>query len=151
MLPQIDGVAEPYSVKAYSSGVFDSLTSKKNLADRIIRMEKRAVILHLGDYDASGVTIYDSVAWDVTAFIEADRPHGMVSVEFEWIALTRVQVADYDLPMSPAKAGGHSKEWTGDTCRLEALPPDVIAGIVRRSIIDHLDMDSWRPTRAGRD
>lgn len=141
MLPQIDDVAEPFSVKAYSSGGFDSLTSKKNLANRIVHMEKPAVILHLGDCDPSGETIFDSVAQDVTAFVEADRPHGMVSVEFERIALTRVQVAHYDLPISPAKDSGHSKSWTGGTCQLEALPPDMIAGIVRNAIIDRLDLD----------
>jgi hypothetical protein len=147
MLPQIDSVAEPYSVKAYSSGGFDSLTAKKALADRIVRMEKPAVILHLGDCDPSGETIFDSVARDVTAFVEADRWHGMVNVEFERIALTREQVAEYDLPMSPAKVSGHSRQWTGGTCQLEALPPDAIAGIVRRSIIDHLDLDQLEADR----
>ena len=142
MLPQIDDVAEPYSVKAYSSGGFDSLTAKKDLANRIVRIEKPAIILHLGDFDPSGESIFDSVAQDVTAFVEADRPHGLVSVAFERIALTRAQVAHYDLPTAPAKTSDtRSRGWDGGTCQLEALPPDVIAGIVRNAITDWIDFD----------
>src|SRR5690606_30299136 len=54
MLPQLARAAEPYSVPVYSSGGFDSLTAKKRLADRICRIGKPTVILHLGDYDPSG-------------------------------------------------------------------------------------------------
>lgn len=149
MLPQIDRVAEPYSVKAYSSGGFDSLTAKKGLADRIVRIEKPATILHLGDCDPSGESIFDSVAQDVTAFVEADRPHGLVSVDFKRIALTRAQVAEHELPTAPAKASDtRSRSWDGGTCQLEALPPDVIAGIVRRAISDLLDFDQLADDRA---
>lgn len=135
MLPQLHRVAEWYSVPVYSSGGFDSLTAKKRLADRICRMEKEAVILHLGDYDPSGVSIFDSVAADVAAFVDADRPHGLVSVEFERVALTREQVQAHDLPTAPAKAtDSRSKTWTGGTCQLEALPPNVIADILAEAI-----------------
>ncbi|MDW3118268.1 MAG: hypothetical protein R8G60_11145 [Roseovarius pacificus] len=48
MLPQLDNVAEPFSVRAYSSGGFDSLTAKKDLANRIVRVEKPAIILPPG-------------------------------------------------------------------------------------------------------
>lgn len=150
MLPQLDDVAEPYSVKAYSSGGFDSLTAKKDLAARICRIGKPAVILHLGDYDPSGVSIFDSVAQDVAAFVAADRPWGTINVRFERIALTRFQVREYDLPTAPPKATDtRSKGWEGGTCQLEALPPNIIAGIVRDAIDRHIDMeqlceDQWQ-------
>lgn len=143
MLPQIDDMAEPFSVRAYSSGGFDSLTAKKDLADRIVRIEKPAVILHLGDCDPSGEGIFDNVAQDVTAFVEADRPHGLVTVDFHRIALTREQVAAYDLPTAPAKVtDSRSKSWDGGTCQLEALPPNVIAEILKKALWEHID-----PTR----
>lgn len=141
MLPQLDDVAEPYSVRAYSSGGFDSLTAKKDLAARICRIGKPAVILHLGDFDPSGVSIFDSVAQDVAAFVDADRPWGTITVAFERIALTAEQVLQYDLPTAPAKAtDSRSKDWTGGTCQLEALPPDVIADILKNAIEHHLDL-----------
>lgn len=140
MLPQLDDVAEVYSVRAYSSGGFDSLTSKKNLADRICRVGKPAVILHLGDYDPSGVSIFDSVAEDVAAFVKADRPWATIDVTFERIALTAAQVDQYDLPTAPPKATDtRSKGWDGGTCQLEALPPNIIAGILRNAIERHID------------
>lgn len=143
MLPQIDDVAAPFSVRACSSGGFDSLTAKKDLADRIVRIEKPAIILHLGDYDPSGEIIFDSVAQDVTAFVEADRPHGQVTVDFHRIALTREQVAEYDLPTAPAKVSTHSKNWNGGTCQLEALPPDIIAVILRQALLEHIDQEQY--------
>ncbi len=140
MLPQLYRVAEPYSVPVYSSGGFDSLTAKKRLADRICAIEKRAIILHLGDFDPSGVSIFDAVAQDVEAFVMADRPHGLVSVEFERVALVEEQVVAYDLPTAPAKASdSRSKNWSGGTCQLEALPPDVIADILKAAIERRID------------
>jgi hypothetical protein len=68
MIFQLADVAHRYSVEVYSSSGFDSLTAKKNLADRICRIGKPAVILHLGDYDPSGESIFESVAEDVAAF-----------------------------------------------------------------------------------
>ncbi|SFB82568.1 hypothetical protein [Tropicimonas isoalkanivorans] len=142
MLPQLYHVAEPYSVPVYSSGGFDSLTAKKRLADRICRMEKEATILHLGDFDPSGESIFDSVAEDVTAFVMSDRPHGLVSVAFERVALTAEQVSRYGLPTAPPKTtDSRSKSWDGGTCQLEALPPNVIAEILRAAIERHIDGD----------
>ena len=124
----------------YSSGGFDSLTAKKRLADRICAIEQRAIILHLGDFDPSGVSIFDAVAQDVEAFVMADRPHGLVSVEFERVALVEEQVVAYDLPTAPAKASdSRSKNWSGGTCQLEALPPDVIADILKAAIERRID------------
>jgi hypothetical protein len=147
MCPQLYDVAEPYSIRVYSSGGFDSLTAKKRLADRICDIGKPAVILHLGDFDPSGVSIFDSVAEDVAAFVTADWP-GTV-VRFERIALTAQQVGEYDLPTAPAKASDtRSKSWEGETCQLEALPPDVIAGILRTAILTHIDLDRLEVDRA---
>jgi hypothetical protein len=144
MLLQVDSVAAPFSVRAYSSGGYDSLTAKKGLADRIVRIEKPAVVLHLGDYDPSGVNIFDSVAQYVTAFVEADRPHGLVTVQFERVALTQGQVAEYDLPTAPPKASdSRSRTWRGGTCQLEALPPNVIADILKDALWRHVDSHKY--------
>lgn len=149
MLPQLDDVAAPYSVRAYSSGGFDSLTAKKDLADRIVRIAKPTVILHLGDCDPSGEGIFDSVARDVEAFVLADRRHGLITVEFLRVALTREQVQQHDLPTAPPKASDtRSKGWTGGTCQLEALPPDQIADMLRAQIIDLIDLDRLNQDRA---
>ncbi|MBM2293457.1 hypothetical protein JQX09_15615 [Sulfitobacter pseudonitzschiae] len=152
MLPQLYRVAEPFSVPVYSSGGFDSLTSKKRLADRICAIGKRAIILHLGDYDPSGESIFDAVAQDVEAFVMADRPHGLVSVEFERVTLIDEQVQAFDLPTSPAKVSdSRSKNWTGGTCQLEALPPDAISGILKAAITLRFDYDQLADDQSAED
>lgn len=141
MLPQLYRVAEYFSIPVYSSGGFDSLTAKKRLADRICEIGKPAIVLHLCDFDPSGQSIFDSVAEDVAAFVEQDRPWATVSVRFQRVALTSRQVREYGLPTAPPKAtDSRTKSWEGGTCQLEALPPDTIADILRNVIIESIDV-----------
>ena len=62
MLQQLRRVCEPYSVPVYSCSGFDSLTAKYDLKEEISRIRtyqgKATVIMHLGDLDPSGVSIY---------------------------------------------------------------------------------------------
>lgn len=135
MIMQLAAVAEEFSVQVYSSSGFDSLTAKKSLADRICDIGKPTVVLHLGDYDPSGEAMFKVIAEDVGAFVEADRTVATVTVDFFRVALTKEQVEFYDLPTAPAKASDtRSRSWSGETCQLEALAPDVIAGLLRSVI-----------------
>jgi hypothetical protein len=141
MQPQLAEVAAEFSVPVYSSGGFDSLTAKWQQAQRIIRKRKRAVVLHLGDFDPSGKSIFDSLAADVEAFVHADRLDGFTTVTFERVALTAEQVVDYQLPTAPPKASdSRARTWDGETCQLEALAPDDLADILRQAITEHLDL-----------
>ena len=141
MLPQLSRVAHRYSIQCRSSSGFDSITTKKQLADRICQTGKPAIILHLGDYDPSGKSIFNCADEDVRAFVLADRPNGLVDVEFRRVTLTEDQVAEYGLPTSPAKASdSRSKQWEGGTCQLEALAPDQIAGILEDEILSIVDL-----------
>lgn len=141
MVQQLSQVGVDYSIRAYSSSGFDSLTAKKNLADRICRTGKPAFILHLGDYDPSGKSMFEAAAEDVQAFVQADRLHAMVNVEFIRVALTEEQVLAYSLPTSPPKpTDSRSKTWTGETCQLEALAPDQIAALLKSEIETIVDI-----------
>ena len=147
MLSQLSRVANRYSIQCFSSSGFDSLTTKKTLANRICETGKPAIILHLGDYDPSGTSIFDSADEDVRAFVLADRLNAMVDVEFRRITLTKEQVAEYNLPTSPAKAtDSRSKQWEGGTCQLEALAPDQIAEILKAEILAVINHDTMRDT-----
>ncbi len=142
MITQLARVASDYSIRVYSSSGFDSLSAKKMIADRVCEQEKRAIILHLGDYDPSGVAMFNAAAEDVTAFVMKDRPHGLVSVEFRRVCLTADQVEQFNLPTAPAKAtDSRTKAWRGETCQLEALAPDQIADLLRTAIEEVLDLD----------
>jgi hypothetical protein len=104
MAPQLAEVARAYSITVYSCSGFDSTTAKKDIADRICREGRRAVILHLGDHDPSGVSIFEAAAEDVAAFVAADRPHGLCTVEFRRVALHGPAGGGVQPAHSPAKA-----------------------------------------------
>lgn len=140
MVPQLATVAGAYSIPVYSSSGFDSLTAKKGLADRIARISRPTVILHLGDCDPSGESIFRSMQEDVRAFVQVDRTDARISVNFTRVALTPDQVDFYQLPTSPAKASdSRTRAWQGETCQLEALEPDVLADLLRTEIEGLLD------------
>jgi hypothetical protein len=142
MILQLSDVAEDYSIDVRSSGGFDSLTAKKAMADRICSIGKPASILHLGDFDPSGLDMFEVVAEDVEAFVLADRPWNDISVTFRRVALTAEQVAHYRLPTAPPKVSdSRSRRWTGETCQLEALTPVQIADLLRGAIEREIDTD----------
>lgn len=137
MRPQIERVAAPYSVPVFSSGGFDSLTAKKGLADRAAEQQRPCIFLHIGDYDPSGVCIFDAVAADVAAFCASDMAPAPT---FERIAITPDQVSDLNLPTAPPKATDKRGAKMAATCQAEALPPDVLAVIVDDAIRANTDM-----------
>jgi hypothetical protein len=50
-------------------------------------------------------------------------------------------VEEYNLPTAPPKrSDGRSKYWRGETCQLEALPPDVIGALLEEAIADYIDV-----------
>lgn len=146
MVPQMQGVATPYSVPVYSSGGFDSLTAKKDLVDRLKRDGRPAIVLHVGDWDPSGESMFDALGEDVTAFLAYDAPH--LGVEFRRVALTSGQVARYDLPTAPPKKSDSRSGGWSETCQLEAMPPDVLSRVVKDALEDVLDGDLARDRRS---
>jgi hypothetical protein len=143
MAPQLARVADEYSVPVYSAGGFCSLTAVRSIADRALGRHVPTVLLHVGDYDRSGESIFGAMAEDAAAFVEADRVVTVNRIEAVRVALTAEQVEAYELPTAPPKEGDEAF-WDGDTCQLEALAPDSLAKIVREAIKNHLDLDLWQ-------
>lgn len=140
MAPQLARVVGGYGITVYSSGGFDSLTVKYEAAQRIVDRDVPTVVLHVGDFDPSGVTMFQAALEDVRAFVDED---GVDEVEFTRVALTREQVGRYDLPGSVAKKSSHASNWRSgeDAVQLEAMPPDVLAGEIRQAVESELDLD----------
>lgn len=138
MAPQLERVCGPYSVPVYSSGGFDSVTVKHDMAQSFSRIG-RARILHIGDHDPSGVHIFGSLDEDVRAFI------GEFGGDAEFIRLAVIpdHIARYGLPTAPPKETDR-RNFTGETVQAEALPPDVLASILQDAIGANLDMDVFR-------
>jgi hypothetical protein len=145
MVFQLARVASRYSVPVYSAGGFASLSATHEIAERALRRNVPTVILHIGDFDPSGVSIFTSMMADAAAFVEADRAIQTLEILPVRVALTAEQVAGYELPTAPAKSSDtRSKTWSGGTCQLEALPPDVLAQVVRAAISEWFDFDVYR-------
>lgn len=83
----------------------------------------------------SGVHVYGSLDEDVRAF--CSELGGQV--EFRRLAVLPEHVARYRLVTSPAKASDR-RAFTGETVQAEALPPDVLANLVRSAIESELDL-----------
>jgi hypothetical protein len=153
MMPQIARVSHDYSVPVYSCSGFDSLTSKYDLAQDVSRAftykGRRTVVLHLGDHDPSGESMFsEGLVEDVHAFVGSIISHKEPSdvVMFKRVALTAEQATSHNLePAPPKKTDSRSKKWGArPTYQLEALPPDVLAGMVDREITGLFDREIFR-------
>lgn len=135
MVPQIERVTAPFGIAVHSSGGFDSLTAKHDLA-RMLAGWGSAEVLHIGDHDPSGVHLFMSMAEDVRALAsEGD-------IGFARLAVTPEQIEAMGLPTAPAKATDR-RAFDGETVQAEAIRPDVLAGIVRQAIESRLDRAAY--------
>ncbi|MER7810367.1 hypothetical protein [Streptomyces sp900116325] len=135
MVPQLVCIGEEFGISCFSGGGFDGLAGKHGAAARAISGGRRTGILHLGDYDQSGVHMFNSLAEDVIAFAVAAG----AEVAFEWVAVTPEQIATCSVPTAPPKATGRRSFSGTVTIQAEALPPDILAAIVREAIEAHRD------------
>lgn len=154
LLPQIARVSRQYSVPVYSCSGFDSLTAKYELARdcaaNFTYEGKRTVVIHLGDFDPSGVSIFKAIEEDVSAFLSDDIAHKRPTEVgiFERAALTAEQVEAFRLDTAPPKkTDSRSAKWLGETCQLEALTPDQLAAVVKDSMARHMDTDLYEEDR----
>jgi len=148
MMPQMHAAMRDFSVPVYSCSGFDSLTARRDLArwfhDTYVYEGKTPVMLHLGDYDPSGESIFESLTEDVWQFLTRDAP-GLVARHdkndlFVRVALVEEHVSMFGLPTAPPKkADGRSKKWRGQTCQVEALPPDALREIVVGAVREYID------------
>ena len=97
MRPQLETAGREFGVQAASSGGFDSTTSKHDQAERLAGTP--TTILHIGDYDPSGVHMCSSLDEDLQAFLD----HYGGDLEMVRLAVTPEQSEEFDLPTSPPK------------------------------------------------
>jgi hypothetical protein len=141
MVPQLARVANPFGVEVYSGGGFDSVTEKHRLARLWAKSNPPVTVLHVGDYDPSGLSLFDNLKADITAFAAA---YGEDDIEFVRLAVTKEQAAAYNLPSAPPKPTDNRRFEGNQTWQAEALDPRVLAGIVRASIEDGIDPAIYR-------
>jgi hypothetical protein len=134
MVPQLARVANPLGVMVMSGGGFDSVTDKHNFAAALAEHGRPTEVLHIGDHDPSGVSMFLAFLEDVEAFT---RDHGG-NATFTRLAVTPEQITRHRLTTAPPKATD-KRAFSGQTCQAEALAPDVLAAIVRTAIEQRMD------------
>ena len=118
------------------------MTVKHDAARRIISRAQPTLVLHVGDHDPSGLSIFHALAEDVSAFVSDYGEPG--KVEFRRVAVTEEQIADYGLPEAPAKTGDKRGEWKGGTVQVEALAPGELAAELRAALEAAVDLEVLR-------
>jgi hypothetical protein len=130
MAPMLARTAASFGVPVLTSGGFDSLTAKHDLAQELAGASEAAEVLHIGDHDPSGVHLFSALEADVSAMVQAIS--GAVPI-FTRLAVTPEQAELFDLPLAPPKKTDR-RSFSGQTVQAEALPPDVLADILREAI-----------------
>ena len=136
MAPMLARVANPYGVPVLTSGGFDSLTAKHDLAMELaeaLRHHEQANVLHLGDLDPSGEHLFTSLAEDVGAMVRALCSDAPAHLHFTRLAVTREQADRLALPTAPPKPTD-KRRFSGETVQCEAIDPATLSGILRDAI-----------------
>lgn len=142
MTNQLASVANPYGVSVLSSGGFDSLTVKYDLAQTFSGFD-RVKVFHIGDHDPSGVHIFSSLEEDIVAFMEGRG----TEIGFVRLAVLHEHIERYSLPTAPPKATD-KRSFDGETVQAEALPPDILCGILSHALAEQVDTHAANDLKA---
>jgi hypothetical protein len=159
MLPMLSRMTSDYHIPVFSPGGFSSVTVTHDAAQRVIRRSVPTVMLHVGDYDPSGESIFNAIAQDVGKFVaeyvgarynpetgETITITGSDDKDCRFlprrVALTQDQVVEFELPTAPKKTSdSRSNNWYDDTTQLEAMPPDLLEQVVVNAVKTEIDHD----------
>lgn len=108
---------------------------------RYLRNKQTPVIIHLGDHDPSGIDMTRDIQERLQLFADA-------TVLVERIALNWEQVEEYQPPPNPAKltdsrADGYIALFGMSSWELDALEPQVLAGLIGGTVARLRDDDLW--------
>jgi hypothetical protein len=124
-----------------------------------VRRGKYPVILYLGDFDASGVLIDQSLMKHLNYFkidpgMKADGQKiaeitVAQCVEFVRVAILRSQIKEFNLPTRPPKPSTHSAGWGETECvEIDTLSGAQIRGLLEEHISGYIDAGEWKRLQA---
>jgi len=140
-------VCEPYAVRVMAGRGYSSATFMFDGAGHLARMaaDKPVRVCYFGDFDPSGE--------DMERDLRERLARYGADVECEWVALTLPQIEEHHLPPAMAKRSDTRTPAFvarhGDVAvELDALPPDVLRGMVEAVILETLDKSEFAATQA---
>src|SRR5262249_5856772 len=132
---------EPYGAPLYVSRGFPSATYMFEAAEALKRIDKPKYIYYLGDHDASGISIEETIRRRLDEF-------GVSIDGFERIAITLDDIQTYNLQPLPVKTSdkrhkGYTEKYGTQTIELDALPPNVLRERIVEAVERHIQRDEW--------
>ncbi len=105
--------------------------------------DQTAVILHLGDHDPSGIDMTRDIDERVELFCDGR------SITMARLALNMLQIERLKPPPNPAKQtdsrfGAYVRKFGKRCWELDALDPEELQSIVKRSIVQRIDASRWK-------
>lgn len=106
-----------------------------------IERKQTPIIFHFGDHDPSGIDMTRDIVDRLALF--------MGGVKLDRLALNMDQVEEHKPPPNPAKitdsrAAGYISRFGDESWELDALPPEVLAGLVRDQVTSVRDKTKWK-------
>lgn len=107
---------------------------------------QRAVILHLGDHDPSGIDMTRDLAERIALFSEVET--GEDSLQLIRIALNMDQIEELKPPENPAKStdarfADYRRRYGASSWELDALSPSYLSNLIKGHIEDYIDPVRW--------
>jgi hypothetical protein len=145
------GVLEPLALEFHITLMvnkgYSSASAMYEAAQRMLeRPGMDPVVLYLGDHDPSGCDMVRDIKDRLEEF-------GVENLLVEKVALTMDQVDRYDPPPNPAKitdsrARAYIKRYGDKSWEVDALPPDVLAKLIREAVGKLVDMPKMKEIEA---
>lgn len=140
-------ITQQYHVTLMVNRGYSSQSAMKEAAERLVNASldgKSTTILYIGDQDPSGEDMVRDVG-DRLNLLTRDA----FDIEVVKLAITEDQVAQYNPPTNPAKMSDSRAEkyiakFGQFSYEADALPPDVLAAVVRGAIEAQIDPDLWQ-------
>ena len=106
---------------------------------------KKAVFIHLGDHDPSGIDMTRDNISRLELYSRSTEGHDFY---FKRIALNMDQVEEYNPPPNPAKVtdrrfNGYALEYGYESWELDALDPDILVKLIQDEINAYKDNGKW--------
>jgi len=148
MVRSVARIVQPLGCTAYSASGFGSVDFQYRSAKRIFERDVPTVVLSVGDFDPSGISLYWSFKENVEAMYvdghpdwqRPSNPRGSRQGPlFRRIAVTPEQIRRLDLPTAPAKRTDKRGDWQGDTVQCETIDSRELERILTEEVLKHYD------------
>lgn len=121
---------------------YPSLSYLYDAAAEIEAQGKPAFLYYFGDHDPSGVDISRKVEEELRGFAPDAQ------IEFERVAVTRHQIARWNLPTRPTKqTDSRAKGFEGESVEVDAIEPHQLRYLAECAITHHIDRRALEATR----